>query len=576
MQPIKQNNCTMKNWSKTFFLFCLFLAFLGKANLIEIPTEFYRVDNDKKIILTNYNVSYFNKSQDDITEIVLDTNYKFSESQTKIEIGKPYHLIEIDTQKEFTLYFTELPIISIDTDFTIVDTPKVLAQFKLIETDKEEISSYIGIEYRGATSQSYPKKSLEIQFWETPDGSSKIDIPLLGMMNDDSFNLQAMYTEDTRIRSKTANELWLEMSSLSYQDKEPEAKNGITSHYVEVFMNGQYYGIYALGEKVNRKNLKLKKYKNAIKGELYKGSDWRGAPIMHEYDPNFDNNSDSWSSFEYKHPKEEINWGNIYDFISFVVDSDQETFLKEINSKFEIENAVDYFIFMNITRAVDNTGKNLYIAKYDEDGKYFYVPWDLDSTFGYNWDGTILNEYTGLLSNGLYDKLLKDHSENSFKNKLAKRWFDLRKRKFSTEHLYNLLQSNNDILSKNNTYSREAIAWDYNYNDEALSYMKEWQKNRIEYLDGIFSSYLSVSTPKNSAIQLNYFPNPVKNELNIHLNKKENMEVQIYTTAGTLVHTEKTFSKENTIDVSKLVNGIYFINCKTDTQNKQFKIIVAK
>lgn len=566
----------MKNCSKIFFLFCLILAFLGKANLITIPTEFYRIDNEKKIIVTNYNVILFNKNQGEITEIALDKNYKFSESQTKIEIGKPYSLIKIDTQQQFTLYFTELPIISIDTDFTIVDTPKVLAEFKLIETDKEEISTYIGIEYRGASSQFYPKKSLEIQFWETPDGSSKIDIPLLGMMNDDSFNLQAMYTEDTRIRSKTANELWLQMSSLSYQDKEPEAKNGINSYYVEVFMNNQYYGIYALGEKVNRKNLKLKKYKNAIKGELYKGNDWKGAPVMYEYDPNFDNNSDSWSSFEYKHPKEEINWGKMYDFISFVVDSPQETFLKEIDSKFEIANAIDYYIFMNITRAVDNTGKNLYIAKYDEESKYFYIPWDLDSTFGYNSDGTILNDYSDLLSNGLYDKLLKDDSTNSFKLKLAERWFTLRKSTLAKEHLHNLLQENNNILSRNKAYDREALAWDYQHNNEGTEYMKEWLNNRINYLDGVFSSYLSVSTPKNSAIQLNYFPNPVKNELNIHLNKKENMEVQIYTTAGTLVHTEKTSLKENTINVSKLVNGIYFINCKTDTQNKQFKIIVAK
>lgn len=457
---------------KTILFFFLLLAFIAKANSIEIPTESYRIDREKKIILTNYNVNLFNKNQDDISEIVLDKNYKFSEIQTKIEIGKPYQLIEIDSQQEFTLYFTELPIISIDTDFEIVDTPKVLAHFRLIETDKEELSTYIGIEYRGASSQAYPKKSLEIQFWETPDGSSKIDIPILGMMSDDSFNLQAMYSEDTRIRSKTANELWLQMSSLSYQDKEPEAKNGISSYYVEVFMNNQYYGVYALGEKVNRKNLKLKKYKNSIKGELYKGNDWGITQLC--YYNNYDNTSDYWSGFEYKHPKEEINWENLNNFISFSVDSNQETFLKEIDSKFELENAADYFIFLNIIRALDNTGKNLYIAKYDADSKYFYVPWDLDGTFGYYYDGSVLNEFDGVLTNCFYNRLLTDNSENNFKNKVAKKWFDLRSNTLAIENVQNLLQSNSDILIRNNVYSREALAWDYNNDTNALDYMKDW------------------------------------------------------------------------------------------------------
>lgn len=558
---------------KAILFFFLLLAFIAKANSIEIPTKSYRIDSEKKIILTNYNVNLFNKNQDNISEIVLDKNYKFSESQTKIEIGKPYHLIEIDSQQEFTLYFTELPIISIDTDFEIVDTPKVLAHFRIMETDKEELSTDIGIEYRGASSQAYPKKSLEIQFWEAPDGSSKIDIPLLGMMSDDSFNLQAMYNEDTRIRSKTANELWLQMNNLSYQNDEPEAKNGIYSHFVEVFINNEYYGVYALSEKVNRKNLKLKKHKNDIKGELYKGDDW-GATIMYDYNESYDNNSETWDGFEFKHPKGEIDWSKLYDFISFVVDSDQETFLNEIDSKFEIDNAINYFIFLNIIRAIDNTGKNLHIAKYDQDKKYFYVPWDLDSTFGYNWDMTQQNIYNDLLTNGMYDKLLIDNRPTSFKSKLVDRWFDLRNTTLSINNLYALLQANNDILVRNNVYSRESLAWDYNQNTDALDYMKEWLQNRVNFLDETFRSYLSVQTITKNNLEIKYFPNPVKNELNIHLNKKENMEIQIYTTAGNLIHTEKTFLKENTIDLSKVGNGVYFINCKTETQSKQFKIIV--
>ena len=562
---------------KSIFLFCLFLAFSIKATLIEIPTAFYKIDSGKKIILTNYNVNTINQNQTNFTDIFLNKKYKLSAEINRLEIGIAYNILDTEENEAYTLYFTELPIVSINTDFTIVDAPKVLAKFKLIETDKAEISSYIGIEYRGATSQAYPKKSLEIQFWETADGSSKADIPLLGMMTDDSFNLQAMYSEDSRIRSKTANELWLQMSSLSYKNKEPDAKNGIKMNFVEVFMNDQYYGIYTLAEKVNRKNLKLKKYKDfTIKGELYKGDIFSDATTLCGYEQNYDNTVNYWAGFEYKHPKEEINWGNLQNFISFVVDSNEQEFLSNIGSKFEYDNAVDYFIFMNITRAIDNMGRNLYIAKYDQNSKYFYVPWDLDATFGYKPDGSYLTDYDGLLTNCLYNRLLDDKAENRFLKNVAQRWFSMRENILSQSNVQELLKNNSNILTKNNTYQRESLAWDYTYNLDAENYMNEWLQNRITYLDGIFSSYLSVKGSTNNNIEIKYFPNPVKNELNIHLNKKENMEVQIYTTAGTIVHTEKTFSKENTIDVSKLVNGTYFINCTTETQNKQFKIIVAK
>lgn len=566
----------MKIQKKFLITIFLLVAFIIKANSIEIPTQYYNIDYGKKVILTNYNVNTINQDNPIITEIVFDKIYKFTATQYKIEIGNPYNIIDLSSNETYTLYFTELPMVSINTDFTIQDTPKVLADFRLIETDKNEISTYIGIEYRGASSQAYPKKSLEIEFWTNQDGSSTTDIPILGMMNDDSFNLQAMYNEDTRIRSKTANELWLQMNSLSYQDEEPNAKNGIRSHYVEVFMNNEYYGIYALGEKVNRKNLKLKKHDGSIKGELYKGDHWAGAPTMYSYDANYNNNSDYWSYFEYKHPKQEINWGNLHNFISFVVDSDQETFLQGIDSKFEINNAIDYFIFMNIIRAVDNTGKNLYIAKYDKNRKYFYVPWDLDATFGYNWDGSLLNEYTGLLTNGMYEKLLNDDSDNSFKNTLAKKWFMLRENALDINNIYTLLQSNNDVLLKNNVYIREGIAWDYNYNNNAQDYMKDWLLNRITYLDGIFSNFLSTENTVNKNADIKYFPNPVKNELNINLPKKDKMSVQIYTASGKLAHTESTSEKDNKINLSKLTNGTYFVNCKTKKITKQFKIIVSK
>ena len=117
---------------------------------------------------------------------------------------------------------------------------------------------------------------MEIEFWTDNIGNETQNHALLGMTNDDDWNLQAMYNEPLRIRSKTNNDLWRMINSLHYQNQEPEAINGVRIKYVELFINNEYRGLYCLGEKVNRKQLKLKKHNGNIRGELYKGISWGG------------------------------------------------------------------------------------------------------------------------------------------------------------------------------------------------------------------------------------------------------------------------------------------------------------
>src|SRR5690606_38679473 len=125
-------------------------------------------------------------------------------------------------------------------------------------------------------------------------------------------NLQAMYNEPLRIRSKTNNDLWRMVNTLQYQDKEPEAINGIRMKFVELFINDEYRGLYCLGEKVNRKQLKLKKHNGNIRGELYKGVGV-GANTFTAVPP-YDNYVLKWGEFEYKHPDEETDWSNLHGF----------------------------------------------------------------------------------------------------------------------------------------------------------------------------------------------------------------------------------------------------------------------
>lgn len=263
-------------------------------DIIIVPENQYQIDQTLHLVVVNQDVDLINSTWTETkTEISLDTNYTFENPLNNVEIGQPYTIIDPVTAIEYTLYFSQLPLVSISSNETIVDEPKVLANFLLVESDQTEISSNIGIELRGGYTQGLPKKSYGIEFWNDIVGDDTENYTLLGMRSDDDWNLQAMFNEPLRFRKKTNHQLWRMIHTIYYHNEEPEAVNGITMQYAELFLNGEYKGIYGVGEKVDRKQLKLKKYNGSIRGELYKGDSWGGAVTFTEL-PAFYNNTEYW------------------------------------------------------------------------------------------------------------------------------------------------------------------------------------------------------------------------------------------------------------------------------------------
>jgi hypothetical protein len=355
--------------------------------------------------------------------------------------------------------------------------------------------------------------------WADTLGATSRDLSLLGMRSDNKWNLQALYNDQLRVRLKVANELWQDIDQVYYKAQETSAQNGIDLAYTEVFLNGSYQGIYALTERVDKKQLKLKKYaNNTIAGELYKGtyltsaSEFTGAPA-------FDNTSLTWSGFEYKEPSEQTNWSNLYNLVNFVVNSADTDFYSQYKSRFNFANAVDYYILLNLLRATDNTGKNLYIAKYKANEPYYYVPWDLDGVLGNSWNGSNDPTTNDLLSNGFYDRLMRDYSANGFRAALASRWSSLRTSVITNAYITSKIKANHDYLLTSNVYEREQLAWPaYHYDAAQLAYPTTWLTSRLAYLDNAFRPATALSTVGAAAeATLQLYPNPASEYLNVEL-----------------------------------------------------------
>lgn len=73
--------------------------------------------------------------------------------------------------------------------------------------------------------------------------------------------------------------------------------------------------------------------------------------------------------------------------------------------------------------------------------------------------------------------------------------------------------------------------------------------------------------------QLSIFPNPTYSKIHIQKNNLNNYQLKIINALGKTIKTYEIHSKENNIDLSYLVKGIYFLMIKSDSGTQVKKII---
>lgn len=528
------------------------------------------IDENLQLIVCNNNISEFNDLESVNSLIInLDENsYEFSNIPNELGYGVQY-TVNFNSQ-DYQLYFSELPIININTSEVIQDEPKVLASLLLTDTtDTEAIFSYCGIEIRGGFSQSYSKKSYDIELWEDETGDNNNKIPLLGMRDDDDWLLFAMYNEPLRIRNVINHNLWREIHTPYYAEEEDDAMSGIRIQYIELAINNEYMGLYALSEQIDKKQLQVKKYNSNIRGELYKGIGWGASTFTAS--PPFNNSLRIWSGFEMRYPKEEdiTDWTNIYNFVDFVINSTDANFEDGISDKFKIDNAIDYYIFLNLLRVTDNTGKNIYIAKYTTDEPYFYVPWDLDGSLGIIWNGNQVNTTNDILTNGLYNRLLGANNI-IFNEDVSSRWFELRNNILEESNLISNISETYNFLLENANYEREILKWGQkSINLSNLEYTYEWLRNRLEFLDVYFNStILDIEDNFNEIKHIEVYPNPVASTFKINTPNEGRYYYYIYNLNGIILKKGILYNKHS-INIDYFSSGMYFLKI-TDNKNNSF------
>lgn len=482
----------------------------------------------------------------------------------------------------YKLFRSAMPIITITTDGPIVNTPAVHGTISVADANGNVIEMHAGFKIRGTSSQQYDKKSYRVELWADATGATMMDTTFLGLRSDDDWNLEALWAQPLRLRDKVANELWMEMHPLYYQDLEPDAHSGVRMEYADVFVNGSYVGIYALSERMDRKQLELKKFNGELRGLLYKGNG-AGAPTFESL-PAYDNSLGTWDNYEWVYPNEAeafYDWGHLYSFTNFVMNASDNVFYAQYAAQFDKGNAIDYYLFINALQAMDNMGRNLFLARYKKTGPYFYLPWDLDAIWGLDTDGKPTNNANGLMSNGFYDRLIQDCTNNGFVASAQTRYNALRNTVLTKEHIMQLVQNQYNALRENGAYDREHEAWpEFTLDENQLTYMSNWLEARFNYLDAEINAAcgtwgIEASEPvEGLARSVEVFPNPAKDRINIHFAEACEASIRLYDMTGRMVYSKTTSTQTVVIPTQEFSKGIYTLLIYVGGKQQMDRVVV--
>lgn len=498
------------------------------------------------------------------------------------------------------LYFTCLPIVQLFTDATTTSVYS-LGRIAVTEPLKPGLTEVIPtkIRNRGGISIGYPKKNYAINLRDSA-GIESADRSYFGLRNDNNWILDAMYVDPARMRNRVSTDLWNDFATKPYWSMyERNMLNGTRGQYVEVFLNDAYQGLYCMTEKIDRKQLDLKKLRESTdvttqittytqRGASYKAVSWSTA-VMFGYPfqgntgiPAYNNKSISWSSFEAKYPDlddgEPITWDNLYKAVRIASDyyTTDDAFKEQASQTFDLPVYLDYYLFVELMLATDNHGKNSYTNIYDQtlSTKVSITPWDLDGTWGIRWDGSknmtfAAQDFDNFVRNNehgqfnLFLRIKRTDTNNWSSYWLKERYKQLRRDHFSHKYLSERFRRYADLFIKSGASVRESARWGSRDYIVETNYISDWIQARLAYLDTKYLGGPYTSLEENE-LRLFAAPNPVTDWLYVS-GVAPGSEVLLYNLQGILQHRIVADSEQTEVDMSSYIPGMYILKSGSST-----------
>jgi hypothetical protein len=403
----------------------------------------------------------------------------------------------------YFLTFTRLPLIGLHSEGEIPDEPKIPGSFSFLSTVYEQYIEDLpmGIEVAGGTSQYYPKKSYRLELRKNDECLSGKKKRLLDLRKDDDWVLDASYRDTTFVRNLLSHDLFNAMRPYAYRaEGEERGQAALRGRLAEVVLNGAYNGLYVLQERVDRKMLDLEKIDVEEEGcdELWEEvdfSDFRNGSLLFKavnHRANFEDKENLHAGYVQKYPSQEVDrWSVLDELVDFVANSSDENFSARVADRFDLENLADYWCLMIAARATDNMDKNYYLAR-NMEGKFFFVPWDMDATWGMIWTGGEQRTPASWMGSGnrLFERLMA-LPKIGFVDRVKARWRALRSTLLTTDAIVARFEAYREKAERGGAVERTFERYPDSGGDgseerdrlRSSTYLREWIDARFAFAD---------------------------------------------------------------------------------------------
>jgi hypothetical protein len=368
-----------------------------------------------------------------------------------------------------------LPVMILEAKGTIGRDEKVECSLKMVPPEGSAGGGKLlagTVRFHGSTSQAYPKKSYAITLNEPAR--------LLDLSHRAHWILNAAYIDRSLMRHKLSYDLFQSLAS------ERNRRVAASSRFIELQLDGNYHGVYLLMERLDGDLLGFRPFRSNEVSQacLYKaidhaanfGQPGHGGYEQREPDP---------LVLPYSQPLDELN--------RFVSTAPAAAFFDPktgIESRLDLDNAIDFHLLVLLTSNSDGITKNFFIGR-DAPGtnppapRFLFAPWDYDGTFGRNWNATPFPA-GAWLSNHLFERLM---SEAAYRARFLARWKQLREGQFSTQTVQAMMDANVRTLgaaAQRNLARWPTTGWPYPDRvtfDQDIAQMKSWIQVHLKWLD---------------------------------------------------------------------------------------------
>ncbi len=380
---------------------------------------------------------------------------------------------EIVFDREFNEFYgigdfeTDLPVLFIDTGGELITTVQpVMAKLSILNTDNDgsvhsvseqpEITLDISVKRRGASSLNFDKAQYRIKFYQNAQGRKTKNYDLLQMGKASEWVLNGPFLDKTLARNYLAYTLGGEIMEWA-----PDCR------YLELFVNGQYQGVYLAIEPVTNGDARLRLSTfGLLSGETAyivsrdrvgtdsnplenygKTAGYTSNDLYVEY-PGKNKITDK----EYIWITEDMNR-----FERVLYGKDYKDPIKGYAAYIDVDNFVDYYILNEVFMNHDASLLSTYAYKEMGD-KLKLVMWDYNNAYdNYQWFREDFDEFL-LLEVPWFDRLLTDRA---FVDRVIERYTELRKGVLSEEHMLALLDGTNALLG--DAIERNYKVWGYSF-----------------------------------------------------------------------------------------------------------------